>query len=75
MLCFQLLEEVEKLKDQCKDYEVKNKTLKSKWDTLHQWFKVSVLLAIMRLIIIKVCNTPLRSVGGVLISLPWAMTL
>jgi len=47
-LCFQVLEELERLKGQCKDCETKNETLQTERDALQQQLQVSVLCAIVR---------------------------
>ena len=47
-LCFQVLEELEKLKGHCRDCEMKNDTLQTERDALQQQLMVNVLLAMVR---------------------------
>jgi len=47
LLCLQVLEELEKVKGHCKDYEMKNTTLHTEIEALQQQLKVNVLFAVV----------------------------
>jgi len=45
--CLQVLEELQKVKDHCKEHERNNDTLHTELETLQQQLKVNILLAVV----------------------------